>query len=117
MPIYEYICKACGAKTEEIQKMSDAPLTKCAACGGKMYRPVSRTSFRLEGGGWYKDLYSSTKPSDKSSATSSESKSESKPESSASSSESNTTSPEKKSESTATTTPATASTKSTSTDK
>ena len=29
MPIYEYGCPACGHQFEEIQKVSDAPLTDC----------------------------------------------------------------------------------------
>lgn len=33
MPIYEYACKACGHRLETMQKMSDAPLTECPACG------------------------------------------------------------------------------------
>jgi len=27
-----------------------------------MYKMVSQTSFQLKGGGWYSDLYASTKP-------------------------------------------------------
>ncbi len=60
MPIYEYICRQCGAHTEAIQKVSDTPFTTCEACGGEVYRPISRTSFQLKGGGWYKDGYASS---------------------------------------------------------
>ena len=33
MPIYEYKCEKCGAHVEKMQKVSDAPLTVCEACG------------------------------------------------------------------------------------
>ena len=33
MPFYEYQCSNCGNQLEELQKMSDSPLTKCPKCG------------------------------------------------------------------------------------
>lgn len=54
MPIYEYACKACGHALEVMQKMSDAPLTDCPACGKpQLEKLVSAAGFRLKGGGWY----------------------------------------------------------------
>lgn len=54
MPIYEYLCGACGAHTDALQKMSDAPLRKCPECGkSRLRRLVSAPQFRLKGGGWY----------------------------------------------------------------
>ncbi len=65
MPIYEYECSACGQQFEEWQKMSDPPVRTCPKCGetgdGKVQRLISATAFHLKGGGWYKDLYSSSK--------------------------------------------------------
>jgi putative FmdB family regulatory protein len=62
MPVYEYICKACDHEFEREQRISDNPLKKCPECGGmKAKRLISRTSFVLKGGGWYSDLYSSTR--------------------------------------------------------
>ncbi len=61
MPIYEYICKSCGEKIEKLQKVNEPALLSCPACEGELYRPISRTSFRLKGGGWYADGYSSPK--------------------------------------------------------
>lgn len=61
MPIYEYRCQDCGAEFEYQQRMSDDPKTVCENCSGTLERLISRTSFHLKGGGWYKDLYSSTK--------------------------------------------------------
>ena len=54
MPIYEYQCQACGGLTEALQKLSDAPLTRCPSCGEEALRKkVSAAAFRLKGGGWY----------------------------------------------------------------
>lgn len=38
MPIYEYECKKCGERFEELQKMNDAPLKSCPKCGGSVSR-------------------------------------------------------------------------------
>ena len=54
MPFYEYECQACKYYTEVMQKISDAPLTKCPSCGKrKLTKLVSAPVFRLKGGGWY----------------------------------------------------------------
>ncbi|MCP5464314.1 MAG: zinc ribbon domain-containing protein [Deltaproteobacteria bacterium] len=61
MPLYEYICEACGHEFEEIQKFSDKPIKKCPSCGkSKAERKVSQAAFHLKGGGWYKDGYSAS---------------------------------------------------------
>jgi len=54
MPIYEYQCGACGNELEVLQKVSDALLTDCPACGAAaLKKKVSAVAFRLKGGGWY----------------------------------------------------------------
>ena len=54
MPIYEYVCGACGKAHEALQKISDAPLTDCSACGqSALKKKVSAPAFRLAGSGWY----------------------------------------------------------------
>jgi putative FmdB family regulatory protein len=60
MAIYEYDCPKCGT-FEVSQKMSDAPLEVHEACGSKVERRISLTSFALKGGGWYSDGYASKK--------------------------------------------------------
>ena len=60
MPIYEYACEKCSRVVEVMQKISDPPPKKCERCGGRLARVISQSSFQLKGGGWYKDLYSST---------------------------------------------------------
>ena len=58
MPVYEYECESCKKVVEAQQRMSDAPLTVCEACGGHLKKLVSVSSFQLKGGGWYADGYS-----------------------------------------------------------
>lgn len=54
MPIYEYVCDACGHEKDVIQKMSDAPLKVCPACDAESFRKrISAAGFRLSGTGWY----------------------------------------------------------------
>ena len=54
MPIYEYQCQSCGHLHEALQKISDAPLVECPACGkAELRKKVSAAGFRLKGGGWY----------------------------------------------------------------
>jgi putative FmdB family regulatory protein len=60
MPIYEYQCSECGALHEALQKISDAPLTDCPACGASALRKkVSAAAFRLKGSGWYETDFKS----------------------------------------------------------
>jgi putative FmdB family regulatory protein len=54
MPIYEYRCQACGHELEAMQKMSDAALTECPACGkSELKKLISAAGFQLKGSGWY----------------------------------------------------------------
>ncbi len=54
MPIYEYVCQACGHDLEALQKLSDTPLTECPKCGkAELKKQVSAAGFRLKGAGWY----------------------------------------------------------------
>lgn len=58
MPLYEYQCTECGKIEEAIQKFSDAPLTACKHCSGKLSKLISQSSFHLKGTGWYVTDYS-----------------------------------------------------------
>ena len=54
MPIYEYRCASCGFQKDYLQKLSDAPLTRCPGCGEKkLSKLVSAARFQLKGKGWY----------------------------------------------------------------
>ena len=60
MPFYEYQCTKCGHEEEVLQKISEKPLRKCAACGkSTMKKKVSATAFRLKGSGWYETDFKS----------------------------------------------------------
>lgn len=64
MPTYEYLCSDCQNAWEEIQKISEAPIEVCPRCGKHTAkRQISAGNFILKGGGWYADLYSSSKKS------------------------------------------------------
>lgn len=54
MPIYAYKCVACGHAADEMQKVSDAPLTLCPSCGKPEYtKQITAAGFALKGTGWY----------------------------------------------------------------
>ena len=54
MPIYEYLCVACGHTLDALQKLSDDPLVHCTTCGApELKRQLSAPRFRLKGKGWY----------------------------------------------------------------
>ena len=58
MPFYEYKCPDCGHQFEELQSFNDPPIKVCPTCGkGNVKKLLSRSSFVLKGGGWYKDHY------------------------------------------------------------
>ena len=62
MPIYEYLCEACGHQQESLQKISDKPLTDCEACQQPTLKKlISAAGFRLSGGGWYETDFKSSK--------------------------------------------------------
>jgi putative FmdB family regulatory protein len=63
MPLYEYICKACGNEHEALQKLSAAPLKDCPKCQQpELEKRISAAGFRLKGSGWYEtDFKSGTK--------------------------------------------------------
>ena len=54
MPIYAYKCGACGHAKDVLQKISDAPLTQCPACGAEAFsKQITAAGFQLKGSGWY----------------------------------------------------------------
>ena len=85
MPIYAYKCGSCGHAKDVLQKISDAPLTVCPACGAEAFsKQVTAAGFQLKGSGWYVTDFRGG--SGGSSAPAAEAKSESTTESSASAS-------------------------------
>lgn len=82
MPIYEYKCQQCGheferqvsivnppdpseircprpyERTVPLNGLTGEPLVEVDnTCGGECKRLISKTSFILKGGGWFKDGY------------------------------------------------------------
>ena len=54
MPIYAYKCESCGHAKDVLQKISDAPLTECPACGQSTFgKQLTAAGFQLKGSGWY----------------------------------------------------------------
>lgn len=54
MPIYAYRCSSCGHEKDVLQKVSDAPLTQCPACGAEAFtKQLTAAGFQLKGSGWY----------------------------------------------------------------
>jgi putative FmdB family regulatory protein len=54
MPIYAYKCSSCGHSADVMQRMSDAPLTVCTACGKASFsKQITAAGFQLKGSGWY----------------------------------------------------------------
>lgn len=59
MPTYEYQCEQCHRTFEVRQRITEAPLTRCEACGGTLKRLLAPAPFILKGEGWYVTDYPS----------------------------------------------------------
>ncbi len=54
MPIYAYRCQDCGFEKDQLQKLSDPPLTQCPSCNQQGFgRVLTAPAFQLKGSGWY----------------------------------------------------------------
>ena len=54
MPTYQYTCTECGEPLEAVQKFTDAPLTVCPACGGRLRKVFSAVGIVFKGSGFYR---------------------------------------------------------------
>jgi putative FmdB family regulatory protein len=78
MPIYAYKCGSCGHAKDVLQKISDAPLTTCPACGAEAFgKQLTAPGFQLKGSGWYVTDFRNNASS--TSSTKADAKSDSKP--------------------------------------
>ena len=75
MPLYEYECEDCGLRFERIQKFSDALVSTCPSCSGKVRKLVSSPAIQFKGTGWYVTDYA-RKPSKDQEASGSEASSD-----------------------------------------
>jgi len=87
VPTYQYTCTDCGEPVEAVQKFTDAPLTLCAACGGRLRKVFSPVGIVFKGSGFYR-----TDSRNGSGASAPASKEKASGDSSSSSSESSTSS-------------------------
>lgn len=54
MPIYVYRCSNCHKEVEELQHVSDPPLTTCPSCGTEtMHKVISNVGIIFKGSGFY----------------------------------------------------------------
>ena len=65
MPIYEYTCDKCHHVKKSYKKLVKMRQLAVKSVVQRIlfHKVVSHSAFHLKGGGWYKDLYSSTKTS------------------------------------------------------
>ncbi|MFI5102171.1 MAG: FmdB family zinc ribbon protein [Terriglobales bacterium] len=73
MPNYEYLCKKCGHRFEEIRKFSDKHPKKCPECGGVLELVISAPAVQFKGSGWYVTDYAKKGSSVSSSSSENES--------------------------------------------
>ena len=88
MPTYQYACTACEHRFEAVQSFSDASLTECPECSGKLRKLFGAVGVVFKGSGFYRtDSRSgsskSTSSTTTTASTSADKKSNSKPASSA----------------------------------
>jgi putative FmdB family regulatory protein len=85
VPIYEFVCEACGTEFEQIQSFSNSSVPTCVSCHStQVVRRMGRPAIHFKGSGWY--ITDSKKSNDKKGGTKSavngsESTTETKPES------------------------------------
>ncbi|MDT7599101.1 MAG: hypothetical protein QOK26_1178 [Pseudonocardiales bacterium] len=79
MPTYQYACTSCGHRFEAQQAFTDATLTECPECSGRLRKVFSSVGIVFKGSGFYRtDSRSAPVVAGSSSEGKSESKSESK---------------------------------------
>lgn len=55
MPIFDYLCRACGHQFDALQKAGSGALRKCPACGAlRLAKCLSTPRFHLRGKDWRK---------------------------------------------------------------
>ena len=54
MPTYQYACTECGDQLEAVQSFSDAALTECPVCQGKLRKVFSAVGVVFKGSGFYR---------------------------------------------------------------
>lgn len=70
MPTYAYTCTECGHAFDIHQSFSDAALTECPACGGRLRKVFSSVGVVFKGSGFYRNDSRSTTSSTTSASSS-----------------------------------------------
>ncbi|THJ75215.1 FmdB family transcriptional regulator [Candidatus Frankia alpina] len=55
MPTYQYRCTDCGRDLEVAQSFSDASLTECPTCAGRLRKVFGSVGVVFKGSGFYKN--------------------------------------------------------------
>ena len=55
MPTYQYVCTECSEPLEAVQAFTDAPLTVCPTCSGKLRKVFSAVGVVFKGSGFYRN--------------------------------------------------------------
>jgi putative FmdB family regulatory protein len=88
VPTYSYACTECGNRFDAVQSFTDAALTTCSECNGRLRKLFGNVGVVFKGSGFYRtDSRESGKSGAKSSSTGSAGSSESTSSSSSSSSD------------------------------
>ncbi|MDQ2636389.1 MAG: FmdB family transcriptional regulator [Actinomycetota bacterium] len=92
MPTYSYACTECDNRFDAVQSFSDAALTTCSKCNGRLRKLFGNVGVVFKGSGFYRtDSREPSKSSSNGSSTSSTSSSSEKPSSTGDSSSSSDT--------------------------
>ena len=67
MPTYSYACTACEHTFDTVQKFTDASLTDCPECSGRLRKLFSSVGIVFKGSGFYRTDSRSTPPPEPSS--------------------------------------------------
>lgn len=54
MPTYQYACTECGHRFEAVQSFSDAALSECPQCSGRLRKLFSSVGVVFKGSGFYR---------------------------------------------------------------
>ena len=55
MPTYQYACTECGHDVETVQSFSDASLTECPRCHGRLRKVFGAVGIVFKGSGFYRN--------------------------------------------------------------
>lgn len=68
MPVYAYLCRDCGHAFDIRQEFTDAALTDCGSCGGRLRKQFGSIGVTFNGAGFYRTDSRSGSGGDKSSS-------------------------------------------------